>query len=699
MVPVLRNPLRDRAIDLGHGRASVEAMFVCPECGHRQPAGGACPAEGQGLVETTDALLGSDLGRYRLTRVLGEGGMGRVYLAIQPAIGSRVAVKVLSEECARSAEMLERFFAEARAVNLIRHENIVGVLDLARLPDGRPYIMMEFIEGQTLGALARRGPLPIGGVVQATGEVLAALAAAHAIGIVHRDLKPDNVLITVEGHAKVLDFGIAKLAPGLQHGQSPRTQTGAILGTPAYMAPEQIVGGTVDGRSDVYSAGVMLYEALTGRPPFAGETLFALMQAHLDSAPPPPRALRPELPAAIEAVILTALAKAPEARFATAAAMGQALVHASATLPPSAWQPLSSRNHGTGPRLSADNLRLSAAAAAQAMPSQAGLEADATLPTPSTGRRAITRTSPPAVTAQVPPPASARRWPIVVGLLLAGAGIGALVIALRQPSTVASPAPAVVITTAPPAPPPAMPAAPGPTAPTAPPARAARPSAAPTAPPAAPTAPPAAPAGPIIVGGGSAVDHGVVIGPGVVVGPGVLIGGGAPAVDPSQPMRLAHTADYDPRHFDPSAYVGRARAMARQLYADAELIEYEIANVYPDGHADLKLAGDSSSSYEFRSPSHSARPAGVPRNAEVDLRCRIIVTVGPDQVEAAIVTDEHCRQILRGPPRCTVAQIWARAIADGTPGGNVIAKVGFLHDGTWFFDGEKGVQTFDDRCP
>src|SRR5262249_6250085 len=127
-----------------------DRMFVCPACGQRSEGGGQCASDGSALEQTHDALLGTEIVRYRLARMLGEGGMGRVYLAVQPAIGSRVAIKVLSEECSRNGELIERFFAEARAVNLIRHENIVSVLDLAMLPDGRPFIIMEFIDGHTL---------------------------------------------------------------------------------------------------------------------------------------------------------------------------------------------------------------------------------------------------------------------------------------------------------------------------------------------------------------------------------------------------------------------------------------------------------------------------------------------------------------------------------------------------------------------
>ena len=293
-------------------------------------------------IAADDPLLGTDVGRYRITSLLGQGGMGRVYLACQPAIGSRVAVKILLDESARNPELMERFFAEARAVNLVNHEHIVNIVDLAQLPDGRPFIVMEYIEGETLSILAEDGPVALGGLVQVMREVLSALDAAHAIGIVHRDLKPDNVRVTVEGHAKVLDFGVAKLAPALQRQVSPRTRTGALLGTPHYMAPEQISGtGGIDARTDIYAAGVVLYELATGQKPFTGETLYDLMHAHLETPPRPPRALRPELPIALERVILKALEKRPDERYATAAEMSEALRVAASELPEDAWAPLS----------------------------------------------------------------------------------------------------------------------------------------------------------------------------------------------------------------------------------------------------------------------------------------------------------------------------------------------------------------------
>jgi serine/threonine-protein kinase len=159
-----------------------------------------------------DVLLGQMIGSWRVARLLGAGAMGRVYRAVQPAIGGRVAIKVLTVEAAGNRELVERFFAEARAVNLIHHENIVTVVDLATLPDGRPYIVMDYLDGAPLSAVIRRqGALPLGGVCLFIEEVLRALAAAHGKGIIHRDLKPDNLFVTAGGHARVLDFGIAKL--------------------------------------------------------------------------------------------------------------------------------------------------------------------------------------------------------------------------------------------------------------------------------------------------------------------------------------------------------------------------------------------------------------------------------------------------------------------------------------------------------
>ena len=317
-------------------------MHVCAECGERSDAPGICTRDSQPLVATDDPLLGVDLGRYRIARVIASGGMGRVYLGVQPEIGSRVAIKVLSEKCAHDPGLVERFFAEARAVNLIAHENIVNVLDLATLDDGRPYIVMEHLDGVTLTQATRGGRAPLGGIVHVFLDVLSALGAAHAIGIVHRDLKPDNIMVTAKGNARVLDFGIAKLSPQQQLFAGARTMTGALLGTPAYMAPEQIANaGNVDARSDIYAAGAVLFHAVTGRPPFGGATMYDIMRAQLEEEPPPPRSFRTDLPLELERVIMRALAKQPDVRFQSAAEMAAALDEAAAELPDHQWFDLS----------------------------------------------------------------------------------------------------------------------------------------------------------------------------------------------------------------------------------------------------------------------------------------------------------------------------------------------------------------------
>jgi serine/threonine-protein kinase len=315
-------------------------MFVCPECGLAQAQGGACPADGTALAPNTeDPIIGTPVGVYRVARLLGVGGMGRVYKGVHPQIGSRVAIKVLSRECADRPDLVERFFSEARAVNLIRHESIVNVLDLSRLPDGRPFIIMEYLDGSPLNDIvAKCGALPLGGLARLASEVLDALGAAHAKGIVHRDLKPDNIFVTPAGHPKVLDFGIAKLRPEMG---GSFTQSGSLLGTPHYMSPEQAMGKPVDHRTDLYAMGVILFECATGQKPFNADSLFDLLRKHVDVAPPAPRTLRPDMPPALEQVILAALAKDPNQRFGSAAALAQALQASTAGLGADAWVPIS----------------------------------------------------------------------------------------------------------------------------------------------------------------------------------------------------------------------------------------------------------------------------------------------------------------------------------------------------------------------
>src|SRR5262245_56021297 len=279
----------------------------------------------------TDPLIGATAGNYTLDRRIGSGGMGDVYRASQRKVGARVAVKILHATSASDPEALRRFQIEAQAGNRIEHPGVIKVLDAGQLPDGRPYLVMPLLEGRSLADHLVANPrLPIDEACRIGIDVLDAVGAAHAKGFVHRDLKPPNVFLTTEGKVVVLDFGVAKLLAS----DSPArlTRTGVAIGTPYYMAPEQIKEHGVGPASDVYSVGIVMFEMLCGRLPFDAESAFDVMAGHLQKRPPPPRALRPDIPIPIADVVLTALAKDPKRRFANAAAMRDALRTASAGL-------------------------------------------------------------------------------------------------------------------------------------------------------------------------------------------------------------------------------------------------------------------------------------------------------------------------------------------------------------------------------
>ncbi len=257
-------------------------------------------------------ILGTTLsGRYRLEARIGAGGMSTVYRALDETLQRQVAVKLMNREVASDSDQLERFRREARAVAQLSHPHIVGVIDAGE-DEGRPYIVLEFVEGETLKERIRRlGRLPIAEAVAYAIEIARALGAAHARHIVHRDVKPQNVLVDEEGSAKVTDFGIARTLE-----EEGLTADGRVLGTTDYVSPEQALGQPVTGQSDLYSLGVVLYEMLTGEVPFKGENQVAVAMKHVREQMPDVQRKRPEVSAALAAVLDTATAKRQRDRYA-----------------------------------------------------------------------------------------------------------------------------------------------------------------------------------------------------------------------------------------------------------------------------------------------------------------------------------------------------------------------------------------------
>jgi tRNA A-37 threonylcarbamoyl transferase component Bud32 len=266
-------------------------------------------------------VIGRSIGNYKIVRVLGEGGMGTVYLAEHPMIGKRVAVKMLRPDLGTDPGLVSRFFQEAKAVNEIRHPNIVDISDFGHTEDGIVYFVMELMEGQSLrDRLTASGPMPIGVAVTFARQVIDALAAAHRVGIVHRDLKPDNIFLVADAQvaggfrSKLFDFGVAKLLGDKQKQVGHKTIDGAVVGTPFYMSPEQALCQDVGTAADIYAMGVVMYEMVTGTVPFRSEQLVLLLNAILKQPAPPPSRVRPETPPWLDRLILRCLEKDPEAR-------------------------------------------------------------------------------------------------------------------------------------------------------------------------------------------------------------------------------------------------------------------------------------------------------------------------------------------------------------------------------------------------
>jgi serine/threonine-protein kinase len=277
-------------------------------------------------MSSSDTLINTLFdGRYRIVRKLGSGGMANVYLAEDEDLGRRVAIKILNDRYANDDLFIERFRREAKSAAALSHPNIVSVYDRGEA-EGTYYIAMEVIEGRSLKELIMtRGPLPIPQALAYTHEMLEALRFAHRHGIIHRDIKPHNILIGER--LKVTDFGIARA------GASQMTEAGSIMGTAQYLSPEQARGAPVTAASDLYSVGIVLYEMLTGKVPFTGDSAIEIAMKHLNEPPKPPSKIRPEISEELDAVVLRALSKNPEDRYQTAEEFSEDLHRVEAGLP------------------------------------------------------------------------------------------------------------------------------------------------------------------------------------------------------------------------------------------------------------------------------------------------------------------------------------------------------------------------------
>jgi serine/threonine-protein kinase len=278
-----------------------------------EPAGGAA----DGVVATlSDVAPGSLMGRrFQVLSLLGSGGMGVVYKARDRELDDLVALKVLRRDLWGDRAQLERLKSELKLARRITHPNVLRTYDFGEL-DRVAFISMEYVRGVTLRyMLDQTHRLPYSAALRLAKQLCAGLSAAHAVGVIHRDIKPENLILEATGNAKLMDFGIARPVSRLQPGQ---TQAGFIVGTPQYLAPEQVQGGEIDTRADIYSAGVVLYEIFTGEVPFRGATAMEVVLKHLQQEPPPPHEHWSEIPQRLEAAILRCLRKNPGERFNTA---------------------------------------------------------------------------------------------------------------------------------------------------------------------------------------------------------------------------------------------------------------------------------------------------------------------------------------------------------------------------------------------
>ena len=753
---------------------------------------GRCVADGTELSPRgDDILIGTTIGAYRVARLLGVGGMGRVYKGVHPTIGSRVAIKVLSRECSDRRDLVDRFFAEAKAVNVIRHESIVNVLDLSTLPDGRPYIVMEYLDGSPLASIIENAqrmqtPLPIGGIARLAAEVLDALAAAHGKGIVHRDLKPDNIYVTPTGRPKVLDFGIAKLQPELG---GSATHTGSLLGTPHYMSPEQASGIAVDRRADLYAIGVILFECATLQRPFIGASLFDLLRMHVEATPPSPRALRPDMPPALEQVIYTAMAKHPDQRFASAQAMSMALQQATMHLPPEQWSALVPASS-----------RVSAGGWAPTPPASwagTGRPSVAQSPTPMTGQVGTGA-------GRVPSSSGSKKglWIALTAVLVVGGGVTAAVIASKDdgsgagssaaaggsdvalgPNTTGSSAAAggggplqvaagsnanagsgdpwgegsddTPDTVEPDDKPPAPDKTPVIDKPR--PDRQVKPDKQTKDPASDPDVPDDIASLPkeardAMVKADKQIDDMYArmpassfdLLPAVLkaalkkygkwsrvplsvrqqIAKAMADGTATTSKDidaalhedkPKVPglgpdgwlvyRRFRPPAGFDPKHVDAAKYLPFALAEAKKLVPDAVLFRIDASGVFPDGRADLTAVDNGSLDFRFISPSRAKRDPSKPIGAKQEWKCMFRVMIDKDGPWTAPIDGWDCKDKLVGPPKCSLVQVWKKALAKKAPA-NALGSLGYWANSSgvaqWFFsirdDDVKFSEVFKDDC-
>ncbi len=431
-------------------------MKTCPTCQSSYPNNYAiCPADGSPLAETGIWTEGSVLrGKYRLLAKVGQGGMGAVYKALHLAFDEMRAIKVIAPELLSDDLFVKRFKHEAVITRRLQHPNAVRVDDIDEAEDGRPFIVMEFIEGKSLKKLIREeGPLPFQRVLSIIKQSSSALEAAHKLGMVHRDIKPDNIALvdTPEGEmVKVLDFGIAKVKEARMGEAAGMTLTGAgvVIGTPQYMSPEQAMGkrgDELDGRADLYSLGIVMYQMLTADLPFRADTTMEMLLAHMQKAPAPIRELHPELqvPENVANLTMRLLEKNRDMRPASARVLIQEIEKIeqdmmspgrTRMLTPDELVPgtrtISTVDRGTAP------IAVPPRPPAPAPPTQQVRPPDAPRPAPSPR-------PPQVVTPPVRPQPAESHWGLWVGLvvLLVGIGGGGLYIATRHPAPAAEPAP------------------------------------------------------------------------------------------------------------------------------------------------------------------------------------------------------------------------------------------------------------------